>query len=267
MNIDLYALCWNEAAVLDFFFRHYDRLVTRYIIFDDGSSDESRAMLSAHPRVEICDMPSAFASLGVTECAVKMWNECWKESRGRADWVFVTEIDEHIDHSDLLGYLGRCRAAGITIVPALGYQMQSLHFPSPGEFLCATRTMGAPFAAQSKLSIFDPSAIEEIAYAPGRHTATPTGRVRAPARDEVVNRHYKYLEPEYVYRRNRELGARLNDRDAGFAHRWRWERQQFLEDWQSFEANLVNLAAPGFDANRDHTEPRWWEPFKSVQDA
>lgn len=262
MNIDLYALCWNDAAMLGFFFSHYDRLVTRYRIFDDGSSDASLTILANHPRVEIRPMPQEFASLGITARALKLWNHCWKESRGQADWVIVTEIDEHLDHPDLTGYLRRCGESGITVVPALGYQMLSPQFPSPEECLRVTRSLGAPFTAQSKLNIFDPNAIGEIAYAAGRHTAAPTGRVRAPAHDEVVNRHYKYLGIDYVYRRNAELGARLSDEDAGLAHRWRWGRQELLEDWASFEAALVDLAAPGFDPSQAHPRPRWWEPLR-----
>ena len=65
---------------------------------------------------------------------------------------------------------------------------------------------GGALRAPSKFSIFDLNAIGEIAYTPGRHTAAPTGRVRAPSRDEVVNRHYKYLGIDYVHRRNAELG-------------------------------------------------------------
>jgi hypothetical protein len=262
MNVDLYALCWNDAAMLGFFFRHYDRLITRYRIFDDGSSDASLAILANHPRVEIRPMPPLSASIGTTARALEQWNHCWKESRGQADWVIVTEIDEHLDHPDLPGYLRRCREGGITVVPALGYQMLSPKFPSPEECLRITHSQGAPFARQSKLSIFDPNAIEEIAYALGRHTAAPTGRVRAPSHDEVVNRHYKYLGIDYVHRRNTELRARLNDEDAGLAHRWWWGREELLKDWASFEARLVDLAVPGFDPGQAHPGPRWWDSLR-----
>lgn len=203
-------------------------------------------------------MPRALASLGITARAHKLWNHCWKESRGQADWVIVTEIDEHLDHPDLPGYLRRCKGRGITVVPALGYQMLSRQFPAEDECLRRTRSRGAPFMPQSKLSIFDPNAIEEIAYVTGRHTAVPTGRVRAPSRDEVVNRHYKYLGIDYLCHRTAELGARLNKDDGGLAHRWRWGRRELLADWDRFEARLVDLAAPGFDPSRAYPGPRWW---------
>ena len=51
--LHLYALCWNEEKMLPHFFRHYDALVDRYFIFDNASSDRSREMLEAHPRVTL----------------------------------------------------------------------------------------------------------------------------------------------------------------------------------------------------------------------
>ena len=37
MKIDLYFSCWNNEDILGFFFRHYDRFVRRYYVYDDGS--------------------------------------------------------------------------------------------------------------------------------------------------------------------------------------------------------------------------------------
>ena len=42
----------------------------------------------------------------------------------------------------------------------------------------------------SKLTLFDPSAITEIDYGVGRHDAGPTGRVIAPANDELLLLHH-----------------------------------------------------------------------------
>ena len=82
MKIDLYTLCWNDADMLPFFFRHYDRFVTRYFIFDEGSTDASLLILRSHPNVEIHRFvrvdPASFA---LSEQALS--NECWKASRGR----------------------------------------------------------------------------------------------------------------------------------------------------------------------------------------
>ena len=51
MIVHLYAQCWNDEWILPFFFRHYDGLVERYVIYDDGSTDGTLALLRAHPKV------------------------------------------------------------------------------------------------------------------------------------------------------------------------------------------------------------------------
>ena len=56
-RIHLYTICWNEADLLPFFFRHYDGWVDRFVIYDNGSSDQSRALLQQHPKVEVRDFP------------------------------------------------------------------------------------------------------------------------------------------------------------------------------------------------------------------
>ena len=53
MITHLYTVTWNEADILGFFFRHYDPWIDRYIVYDNGSEDETLALLRAHPRVEV----------------------------------------------------------------------------------------------------------------------------------------------------------------------------------------------------------------------
>jgi len=41
LTVHVYATCWNEEKMLPYFFRHYDTLVSRYFVFNDGSTDHS----------------------------------------------------------------------------------------------------------------------------------------------------------------------------------------------------------------------------------
>ncbi len=66
-RVHLYTLCWDEADMLGFFFRHYDSWVDRYVVYDDGSIDGSLTILAGHPKVELTNRP-AF-SLTVNSCA------------------------------------------------------------------------------------------------------------------------------------------------------------------------------------------------------
>src|SRR5260370_40102450 len=123
MRVDLYATGWNQARMLPFFLRHYEPVVDRIFVYDGGSDDGSLAVLRASPKV------SPFRTgwppgQGSDDDRAWLSDQCWKQSRGEADWVVIVDLDEHLDHDlGLRRYLAACRRAGVTVVPALAYEM------------------------------------------------------------------------------------------------------------------------------------------------
>lgn len=255
--VHLYTICWNEAEMLPYFFRHYDSWIDRYVFYDDGSTDETLALLAAHPRVTVRHFTRKMPDTLVGSTMI-LQRRMWQESRGQDAWAVVTDIDEHIWHADMPAYLGRCSAAGVTAIPALGFQMISETFPAPGELLAETRRMGAPNWMMNKLSIFDPDAIEHTNFTGGRHLAVPAGRVVYPEADEVRNLHYKYLDRNRIEARHRLLETRLGPRDRAeqAGSQYSWSRQLLDEDWDRFAAQAIDYC----DASVGYaTHPlRWW---------
>ena len=264
MKIHLYATCWNDAHMLGFFFRHYDPFVDRYVIYDDGSTDRSLEILASNSKVEIRPPSLTSHPESFTLSEITLSDSCWKECRGIADWVIVTDIDEHLYHPEMQSYLKHCQDRGITIVPALGYQMLSDEFPKPDQFLCRDLTMGAPWVQMNKLSIFSPDSVEEINFQLGRHSAAPTGRVVAPDRDELLLLHYKYLGFWHTQRRHEEYVARLRKTDLakGWTARYLLSADQMRADWQNFAAQLVDVSRPDLAPWQSHPAPRWWEQYR-----
>lgn len=258
-EVHLYSILWNEARMLAFFFRHYDPWVNRYVFFDDGSDDGTREMIAAHPRAEWRPFPRAVADSFVQSSRL-VHDEVWKESRGRADWVVVTAVDEHLHHPGLPGYLRRCAAAGVTAVPALGFQMVAEDFPPRGAWLARDVTMGAPWHVMNKLSLFRPDAIRETGFALGRHAAAPVGEVVWPARDELLLLHYKYLGRAYTRERHAFLaqGLGATDRANGWGIQYLQPPEVQDAAFAGFEARAGDTGAPGFDAVAVRDGPRWW---------
>lgn len=256
--------------MLGFFFRHYLPWVDRFVIYDDGSTDDSTAILASIPSVEVRRFPRTHSDSYVLS-AQELRNNCWKESRGQADWVVVTDIDEHFQHADILDYLDLCKKQGITLLPALGYQMLTDEFPAEHEHLAASRTQGAPFLEMNKLGIFDPDSIEETNFEVGRHRANPTGKIVLPEEDELLLLHYKNLGLSYLLERDSFLAKGLGeiDRANEWGHRYAWDKEKHREEWEFFRSRLVDIALLGADAWKGHSESRWWrssiQPDPSIQ--
>ena len=210
MRIDLYTSCWNEERYIPFFLRHYEPLVDRIVVFDDGSTDRSLELLAASPKVELRRLKQGESFVLMQQQEL---NQCWKESRGRADWVFIIDMDEQVYHEDLRNYLAQCQAAGVTILNPVGLDMVSAYFPPPNLVLTETVRLCVRAFLQDKLAVFDPNAIDEINYTPGRHLARPTGRVIFPEKRDVKFLHYKQLGLDYLLARSRELASRKTDFD------------------------------------------------------
>jgi hypothetical protein len=266
MKIHLYFACWNEAHMLGFFFRHYDSWVDKYIVYEDGSTDDSVQILKEHPKVELRKFEyhtpgNIFDSLRVME------NKVWKESKGEADWVIMVDVDEHlfVPGVPMREFLENYASKGITLVPALGYQMLSEDFPERDEHLCFTRTRGAPYTQMNKMTLFNPNAIDEINTGVGRHRAKPVGRLKFAKCDELLLLHYKYLGFENTVKRHKILYARNNEVRSRFGltskcgiPRYSYTPEQLREDWDDFEKLAVDISQPGFQAWKNHLERLWW---------
>jgi hypothetical protein len=230
LTIHLHALCWNEEWMLPYFFRHYDPIVDRYFISDNGSTDRSRELLAANRKVVLREFQ--FGGSSFVQAATHHYNHCWKESRGVAGWVFVVNVDEHVYHPDLRGHLHACATRGVTILRPEGYNMVADRWPSSRKPLWKTVQYGMRDRIWDKPQVFNPNCIEEINFREGRHSASPTGDVRFPETEEARLLHYKYLGAEYLLRRHAELRARMpaSDLERGWGRQYLWDQQRNLDE-------------------------------------
>lgn len=238
--IHLYCLCWNEERMLPFFFRHYDPLITRYFVFDNGSTDGSLAILAAHPKVTVRHFGTEDGSL--IGAAPAFYETVWHPSRGVADWVIIVDIDEHLHHPEGLQYFTACRRSGVTVIPAEGYEMVAAAFPDAGIQLSTTIRSGVRKQLMDKVCVFRPDAIRRIGFEVGRHKAAPRGRVVLPPHLALKLLHYKFLSESYVIARFAEMRDRIPaaERDRG------WARHYFKDPEQIAAAHrkLMAMAKP-----------------------
>jgi hypothetical protein len=245
MSVHLYTLCWNEAEMLPFFFRHYDPWVDRYVIYDDDSIDGSLDLLRVHPKVEIRKFRRVVPDSFVLSHQV-MQNEAWKESRDEADWVVVTAIDEHLEPvggKDMPSFLQKCKTDGVTVIPTSGYQMVDRRRPEPDWRLASFMTKGMRFPIMDKVSIFDPTMLRTPGFGVGRHQARPEGHIVYSDPAEVMLLHYKYIGFLNSYRRQKALSSGLGeiDRKNGWGSQYLGGIFRHLKMWRRFERYAINV--------------------------
>ena len=264
MSIHLYAACWNEERIIPFFLRHYEPLVDRIVIYDDGSTDRSVELLRASPKVEVRAFKREAESY--LDAHLALFETCWHESRGGADWVCLVDLDEFLFHPDWRHYLETQKDAGVTIIQALGFEMVSENFPPTGAALANALTRGYRDFHMDKTAIFSPDAIEQINHFVGRHRCAPVGRLVPPADYCMQLRHYKSLGLDYLLARSHALAGRVTEDDR--ARGW---SVHYLRDDDSIRAHFqeqLTQAEPvpspvGIEPNRKPNKKPWWKRLTS----
>jgi glycosyltransferase involved in cell wall biosynthesis len=270
--IHLYTICWNEEYMLKYFFKYYDKIVDRYVFFDDGSTDTTLDILKEHPNVEVRKLPRVGEGKdSYVLAAQEVHNNCWKESRGIADWVIVTAVDEFLYMPRLRSYLAECTRNGITVIPALGFQMISEILPKGNKSMPRLVKRGCPWVDMNKLSIFNPNKIEEANHHVGRHSSGPRGEVKYPSTDRLLNLHYKYLSFETTFKRHSDLQEKLGslDKKNAWGIQYSWSRDRFKESWDYFMNNSVkNIFAWNYSPGLQHSriEERWWRKINEISE-
>jgi hypothetical protein len=249
VKIHLHAPCWNEELLLPFFLKHYLPVVDQFFIYDDGSTDASRDILRQRAQAHV--VPFSTEGSSYVEAIRQLCNQCWKVSRGVADWVVVCNVDEHLYHADgLRRYLRACLDDGISVVPSASYEMVTDRFPKNGSRLSKTVRSGVPTGVRSecgimsdKLCIFNPNRVDEINYAVGRHEAQPTGDVVWPTQSRPLLLHYKYLGFAYLQKRYRELNHRRRSADVELRHgfQYEWDELELRRKFDRLHATAAKV--------------------------
>jgi len=174
----------------------------------------------------------------------------------------MLDIDEFIFRPGFREYLRNCTDEGVTAIRALGYEMVADSFPLGEEPLTETVTLGVRSAGHDKLCLFNPAALTETHFEPGRHKANPKGRVVWPARPEVLMLHYKQLGVEYTINRSAELrqGLKGGDIENGWGKQYLWGAAEIAHRWANLRADAGPVPGLGTlsrmdpkDYDDDHT--------------
>ena len=202
MSVDVFTICWNERDLLPYFLRWY-AAADRIVVWDNGSTDGSQAIVAACKNAELRSYDTNGQQDNLAMLAVK--NGCWKQST--ADWVIVCDVDELIDFWKLAREPVRPAAYnchGWQMIGGDGQKLEDVNLRLPESW--------------DKIAAFSPR-IENINYRAGCHAAAPTYDV---VQNVLQLRHYHHLGEEYVIRRYARYAARMSQSDIVLRHGWHY---------------------------------------------
>ena len=253
--------------MLNFFFKHYDDIVDRYVVFDDGSNDQTLDILKKHPKVDLRKKRDLSKTEDREREGTIFQNNFWKESRDSANWVLVVDVDEHLFHEDLRGYLLNCAHQGVTVVPAIGFEMVDEKYPTGTCRLCDVIKHGAPSLLYSKPSIFSPKSIKDMHFTYGRHSASPEGHIVLPQNDEVLLMHYKHIDFDFVMRRHGEFALRQSAKDLERGHgiHYTWNAVELRKAWDDIASRAIDVRLQWKTWRAGRRRDRWWSSIEKFR--
>ena len=203
MKIETYCLAHQEERVMPYFMRHYTQFSK--VILLEGHSTDRTCEIAQEWGAEIRKVDSQ------NEVNDEIWtdlkNNCWKQST--ADWVIICDVDEYVYHPHIIQYLESIEH--IAILPRL-FNMMSEKFPTGKGQIYDEVQYGREGGA--KLNLFRPSAITDINYGVGCHTAHPErngNKVEPFVTSPIMTFHMRHLSRAYALERNAYLFSRLSE--------------------------------------------------------
>ena len=229
--VHYYAVCWNEEKILPFVFDYYKDIVDYFFIYDNYSTDHTKEIVNEHPNASMFTFGKEGEFNDADNRNVK--NNCWKNSRGKADYVIVCDVDEFVYSPNFKESLKKMQKEHASYFNIEGYDMYSETFPEyrPGVLITDLVQKGVRFHYLDKKVIFDPHSIVEINYSVGAHQFRTVGVVRY-GKDVLKLLHFKHLGADYLIQRYEVLGKRLSayNRENDFGTHYLAKKMDILNE-------------------------------------
>ena len=180
-KIALITLCYNESKIMPFVIDYWRKFVNHAYVFDNGSTDNSRELLSEYDWITVIDYSHLTGNKLDDIMNMNIKNNFWKTIKHNYDWIVVCDFDECLyceDWEAVLDYYGKLRVECIS--PKYHnmicenfpeYNKDSLfHFDNTFETNISQKDYEYRY---TKLLLFNPKNILELNLAPGSHSAHP----------------------------------------------------------------------------------------------
>lgn len=226
MKISLYFIQWNDSFYLPFIKEHYAKFCHKIVMYDNHSSDDS-VSIAQTLGFEV----RTFGQRGQLndQHYLDVKNHCWKEERGKSNFVIVCDADEFIIPDKLEG-----SAPVVT-----GYNMISENLPENSVIEINT---GEYSEGYSKQAIFNPNEINEINYVHGCHRNNIEGNITKEGSCRLL--HYRMIGGvERILQKHHEYRQRMSsfNKKHNMGHHYLHEDNQKRVEWDYLKSKAIEL--------------------------
>jgi len=224
MDIVCHVPVWNEEFMLPYFFKHYD-FVSRFIIYDNGSTDGTKDLVKSNPKAELVDWDTGEQLNNAA--LVRLKNNCWMDLR--SEWVIVCDVDEFllVDLDVLSQYKNQTVA-----FQSIGWNMVGFNEP----FADIDHAVRSKWF--DKIVLFKGD-VKEINYQPGAHTAMPECRII----NQFDLRHYNALSEKHMINRWHRYRSRRSESDKkkSYGYHYEWPEERVKAEFQRMKNSMVRV--------------------------
>lgn len=240
MRIWVYTIAYNEAPFVKNFLRAY-KDAEKIIVYDNFSTDNTVQLLKKNKRVEI--RPHDSGNEIRDDMYLDIKNNCWKEARGKADWVIIVDFDEIFTRAVNTGTgklkfdldLSDAYDFRFHLIQPCGYNIFLEAMPLYENINPLSYNLKGCYDTYSeKPCCFRPDKIREINFFPGCHEAKPEafrGHVHILRVPQYKLLHFRYCNLELYFRKLNQYRRRMSDYNliSGLGGHYMWPDEKHNE--------------------------------------
>lgn len=234
LKINLITKTYNSEKILPYFFKHYDQFVTNYYIWDNMSTDGTRGLLIANPKVTMFDnLETEFDDYKHKEFK----NNAWKGFKD-CDFIINCDVDEFLYHPNIETILSECKECNHTLIGSYGYQMFSEKYPTEDFQIYDIIKTGIREMNYDKPIIFNPEINPEYSF--GAHKCLNHYYVDCG----IKLLHFKMIGKEFIediLKRNERLSARNKKERLSLWPNEKGDRFNPYEVWEYMKQNAKEV--------------------------
>lgn len=259
MRLDLYTLTYNEQDIVPFILQYWTSILQQGIdlhcyIYDNYSTDNTVQLLSQCPYVEIRHFESGDGHNDIIHQQLKQ--NCWLESKGRADWCCVCDFDEILWSQDLLSELTYAEENNFNVIGMKWYAFCGDSFPQYTEekYLHQLVKKGykqyinhvEQFKHLGKFILFNPNKVDYILWSVGQHILHKLiPYMRLYITNKIVTFHVnKGLGEDYFVEKRKRMNKRLSqtNKKYGMGIEYGLPEEEMRKEYKKYQAESEDIS-------------------------